>query len=185
MFIRQTETVNKKTGEVYRKFQLVESYRCEAGPRQRIVMTLPELDLDKSRWPYLATAISERLAGTTSLFEDDPVIRSLADIAMTKYKFRGTAKAIRQEKLLNADFKSVDLTTATTTSSRSHGAEIVVSGFYERLRFDEILRCTGMSENQRNVAKAVILSRLIAPGSDLGTFRHIKGNASLAVYIGF
>ncbi|KJF17327.1 hypothetical protein [Acidithrix ferrooxidans] len=61
MFIRETPTVNKKTGVSYSKYQLVESYRCEKGPRQRIVMTLTELDLDKSLWPALANAIANAI----------------------------------------------------------------------------------------------------------------------------
>jgi len=40
MFIREYRTKNKKTGKVYVKHQLVESYRTDAGPRQRIVMNL-------------------------------------------------------------------------------------------------------------------------------------------------
>ena len=51
MFIRETPTVNKKTGAAYSKYQLVESYRSEKGPRQRIVMTLTDLELDKAHWP--------------------------------------------------------------------------------------------------------------------------------------
>ena len=82
VFIRETNTVNKKTGASYSKYQLVESYRNEKGPRQRIVMTLGELELDKSLWPALAYAIAERRSGVTSLFESDPLIARYADLAI-------------------------------------------------------------------------------------------------------
>ncbi|WP_298208744.1 IS1634 family transposase [Ferrimicrobium sp.] len=184
VYIRQVQTTNKKTGEVYTKFQLVESYRSEAGPRQKIIMTLTELDLDKSRWPELAAAISERLSGAESLFEGDPAIARLTDLAMTKYEFRSDSKAIRAERKNNADFETIDLSTATTTLTRSHGAEIVANSFYERLGFAEILRDAGVKDKDIPTAKAAILSRLIAPGSERKTHKWIKANSSLAEICG-
>lgn len=184
MYIRQVPTTNKKTGEVYSKYQLVESYRSDKGPRQKIIMTLTELDLDKSRWPELAAAIAERLSGVESLFEGDPTIARLTDLAMTKYEFRGDSKAIRAERKNNADFETIDLSTATTTLTRSHGAEIVANSFYERLGFESILSSCGVRDKDIATAKAVILSRLIAPGSDRKTHRWIRNSSSLAEICG-
>ena len=56
MFIRESKTKNKKTGAVYIKHTLVESVRTEKGPRQRLVMTLGHLTLDRSLWKDLALA---------------------------------------------------------------------------------------------------------------------------------
>ncbi len=184
MYIRQVQTANKKTGEIYTKYQLVESYRSEAGPRQKIIMTLTELDLDKSRWPELAAAIAQRLSGVESFFEGDPIIARLTDLAMTKYEFRGDSKAIRAQRQNNADFETVDLSTATTTLARSHGPEIVANSFYERLGFETILASCGMRDKDITTAKAVIISRLIAPGSDRKTHKWIKSHSSLAEICG-
>jgi len=63
MFIRQYKTKNKKTGKVYIKHQLVLSYRTEAGPRQRIIMNLGKVKLEKSQWRRLAFALEGRLSG--------------------------------------------------------------------------------------------------------------------------
>ena len=57
MFIRKYKTVNKKTGAVYIKHQLVESYRSDKGPRQRIVMNLGNIDLPVSEHRRLAFAL--------------------------------------------------------------------------------------------------------------------------------
>ena len=184
MYIRRVSTTNKKTGEVYSKYQLVESFRSDKGPRQKIIMTLTELDLDKSRWPELASAIAERLSGTESLFESDSTIARLTDLAMTKYEFRSDSKAIRAERKNNADFETIDLSTATTTLSRSHGGEIVASSFWERLEFDSILASCGIRDKDIATAKAVILSRLIAPGSDRKTHKWIKNSSSIAEICG-
>ncbi len=184
MYIRQVQTQNNKTGQTYTKYQLVESYRSDKGPRQRIVMTLGELDLDRSHWPKLAAAISDRLSGTESIFESDPTIARLTDLVMTKYKFRSDAKAIRHQRQHNADFETIDLSTATTTLSRSLGPEIVANSFYESLGFTQILKDAGVKDKDIPIAKAVILSRLIAPGSDRKTHKWIKNNSCLAEICG-
>ncbi len=184
MYIRETTTANKKTGETYTKYQLVESYRSENGPRQRIIMTLTELDLEKKHWPALANAIAQRLSGTESLFEKDPLIARYVDLAMTKYDFRSDAKGAVVQREQNADYKTIDLSTATTASNRSLGPEIVASSFYESLGFGEILAGAGISDKDCAVAKAVILARLIHPGSDLGTHKWIQNVSSLSEFTG-
>jgi hypothetical protein len=59
MFIRETETKNKKTMNVYKSHKLVENYRTEKGVRQRVIMSLGSLslpnldDMDKLLLLYL------------------------------------------------------------------------------------------------------------------------------------
>ncbi|WP_200891339.1 hypothetical protein, partial [Acidithrix ferrooxidans] len=84
------------------------------GPRQRIVMTLTELDLDKSLWPALANAIAQRLSGVTSLFESDPIIARYADLAITKYAIRSEVAAAKETRATEADLEMVDLSSAKT-----------------------------------------------------------------------
>ncbi len=184
VFIRETPTVNKKTGATYSKYQLVESYRSEKGPRQRIVMTLTELELDKSLWPAVASAIAERLSGVTSLFESDPLIARYADLAITKYSIRNKVAKAAQQRAAKADFETVDLATATTTMSRSIGPELIGNSFYQRLGFAEILADAGLSGESLAIAKATILARLIHPGSDRKTHLWIKHNSSLGEMCG-
>ncbi|WP_201732299.1 IS1634 family transposase [Acidithrix sp. C25] len=179
MFIRETPTVNKKTGVSYSKYQLVESYRCEKGPRQRIVMTLTELDLDKSLWPALANAIAQRLSGVTSLFESDPIIARYADLAITKYAIRSEVAAAKETRATEADLEMVDLSSAKTINSRSIGPELIGNSFYEALSFDKILESAGLSGESLGIAKATIIARLIHPGSDRKTYSYINSNSSL------
>ncbi len=70
MYIRAVDT-KTKTGKTYTKYQLIESYRSEKGPRQRIILTLSDFDLAKPLWPALARAVSERLSGVESIFAED------------------------------------------------------------------------------------------------------------------
>ncbi|CAG4913055.1 unnamed protein product, partial [Acidithrix sp. C25] len=179
VFIRETPTVNKKTGVSYSKYQLVESYRCEKGPRQRIVMTLTELDLDKSLWPALANAIAQRLSGVTSLFESDPIIARYVDLAITKYAIRSEVAAAKETRATEADLEMVDLSSAKTINSRSIGPELIGNSFYEALSFDKILESAGLSGESLGIAKATIIARLIHPGSDRKTYSYINSNSSL------
>lgn len=184
VFIRETQTINKKTGASYSKYQLVESYRSEKGPRQRIVMTFTELELDKALWPALANAIAQRLSGTTSLFESDPLVARYADQAITKYAVRAKVAKAFEQRSANADLETVDLATATTTLSRSIGPELVGNSFYQALGFTEILEGAGLVGESLAIAKATILARLIHPGSDRKTHSWIKHNSSLAEMCG-
>ena len=184
MFIREVKTTNKKTGVTYSKYQLVESYRSEKGPRQRIVLTLTELDLDKALWPALANAISERLSGSESLFESDPTISRYADLVMTKYQVHSDVKGAREQRASQSEFETIDLASATTTLNRSLGPELVGDEFYHSLRFSEILSDANLSSEQLSIAKAVILARLIHPGSDRKSHKWIANNSSLAEICG-
>ena len=67
MFIRESKTKNKKTDKVYIKHSLVESVRTERGPRQRLVMSLGKLELDRDQWKDLALALELFLNGEHDL----------------------------------------------------------------------------------------------------------------------
>ena len=65
---------------------MVESYRTEVGPRQRIVMNLGKVDLKKSDWRRLAFVLEGKLSGQNSLI-NEPEINRAADAAMRNYDF--------------------------------------------------------------------------------------------------
>ncbi|MEE8432679.1 MAG: IS1634 family transposase [Candidatus Desulfatibia sp.] len=99
MFIRKKQTKNKKTGNVYTKHELVESYHTADGPRQRTIMQLGRLDLPKKHWPVMAKELERRLAGnsnqeqlsfipenkTKAILKLENTVQTLADKAMNNY----------------------------------------------------------------------------------------------------
>ena len=178
MYIRSVDT-KAKTGATYTKYQLVESYRTENGPRQRIILTLTDLDLEKPLWPALARVISDRLSGVESIFDEDPKIAHYADMVMTKLSVKSEITTSDSRRDSEADFERVDLNTATTTKVRSLGPELIGERFYDLLGCEEILANAGLPVKALPIAKAVILARLIHPGSDLATYRWIRDNSSL------
>lgn len=179
MYIRETVTQNKKTKKNYFKHTLVESYRTENGPRQRVVMQLGTLTLPKSEWRKLAAALEGRLAGETTLFEEESTIFEATDQAMEHYDFsqkKIQSKLVRQK---NANFVSVDLESVTTSESRSLGPELVGHTMWERLNFSTILKDCDFSKTQLALAEAVVLGRLLSPSSDLASWRWLRERTAL------
>lgn len=179
MFVRETKTKDKLTGTVYRKHTLVESFRSKKGPRQRTIMQLGTLDLPEKLWPALAAELERRLAGQSgteqsSFLKADKNVRKLADEAMEHYLFRQERKTERARRLEHRQLVGVDLNTATTSHSRSLGPELVGHQAWGNLRFPEILEGCGLSPRERSLAEAVVLGRLIEPGSDLATWNWIR-----------
>jgi hypothetical protein len=183
MYIRAVDT-KTKTGTTYTKYQLIESYRTEKGPRQRIIATLTDFDLDKPLWPALARVISDRLSGVASIFEADERITRYADMVMTRLSVKSDILASDTKRSEEADYERIDLNTASTTNVRSLGPELIGERFYDLLGFEEILRGVGLTDKQLAIAKAVILARLIHPGSDLATHRWLRENSSLCEITG-
>jgi transposase len=175
MFIRKYKTVNKKTGAVYIKHQLVESYRSDKGPRQRIVMNLGNIDLPVSEYRRLAFALEEKLSGQESLLKDEKIASAVAS-AMRNYQFYKVRAKKEQNK---TDFLTIDLQKVATTQCRSLGPELVANNAWDMLSYDAILKEAGLNKKDMELAKAVILSRLISPASELASLNFIKERSSV------
>ena len=68
MFIRETQ--KSKNGKKYIQHQLVESIRTSNGPRQRLVLNLGFLKIDKEKWKILANTIESELHGQKRIFSE-------------------------------------------------------------------------------------------------------------------
>ncbi len=84
MFIRRVTTTNGVTKKRYSYLNLVESVRTEKGPRQRLILNLGELDIDRSQYRALARRIEDILTGRKSLFEIDQELEHHARRAADK-----------------------------------------------------------------------------------------------------
>ena len=178
MFIRAKETKNRATGTTYVKHQLVRSVRYGDKVRQEIVMELPGLDIERADFKRLANVLTLRLAGRESLFEADDKIRAAADKMMENYQL---IRDLRPTQTDEITLTPVDLGSVGLRDVRSLGKELVATSFYDRLGIDEAL--TGLSQKERALAKAIICSRLIVPGSDLATHRYLRDTSALGELI--
>jgi len=183
MFIREIKTTNKKTGDVYIKHVLVESVRANGQPRQRVVMGLGRLDLPRREWKKLAHALECQLSGQISLLEDND--KFIDDLALSLVSNNQLSKKLRVLETAavpsdNDRFVSIDMNTISTEKTRTFGAELVCQDAWDLLRFDQILRACGFSQAEKAIAKALILGRLISPGSERHTIEWLKKQSALS-----
>jgi len=179
MFIREYRTKNKKTGKIYIKHQLVESYRTGAGPRQRIVMNLGKINLKKSDWRRLAFALEGKLSGQDTLL-DEPEINKAADAAMRNYDFY---KIRKKNKAPGGKSLTINLEKVGVTACRTLGPELAGASAWDKLSMYTILKEAGLDIKSRELAKAVVLARLISPASEASTLKWIKERSSVAEII--
>jgi len=190
MFIRESKTKNKKTGKVYIKHSLVESVRTERGPRQRVVLTLGRLAVDREHWKQLATALEAFLSGKAELmflagFELSEEV--LSEIARTRavartHKARLGGAPATEEASPEPVYQEVDVMSVHCSDSRSLGPELAAHQAWELLEFDQLLGRCGFSPREQALAATVIWGRLIQPGSDLSTWQWLRERSSLSEF---
>ncbi|MHB1336813.1 MAG: IS1634 family transposase [Candidatus Humimicrobiaceae bacterium] len=179
MFIRASKTKNKKTGEVYIKHQLVEAYRSQKGPRQRVVLNLGQVSINKKDWRRLAFELENRLCGQGSLINDAP-IEAAVDEILRNYDFY---KIRKKKEVLKTDWLKVDLERLSTSNNRSLGPELAADYAWNMLCMDAILKEAGMDKMSINIARAIIFAKLINPSSEASGLKWIKERSSCAEII--
>ena len=185
MFIRVNKTKNKKTGEIYVKYELVESFRVhgKSNPTTRVIMRFGRLDLPRHEWKKLAHALECQLSGQTTLLEaNDKYIEDLALSLVSNNKL-SKKLTILESTPTQSDSGSlitIDLRSISTEKTRSLGAELVCQNTWDLLKFDQILKDCGLSQNHRAIAKALIFGRLISPGSELHTIEWFLKRSALS-----
>ena len=182
MYIRAVQVANGQSGTAFTCHQLVECHRTEKGPRQRLVMNLGTLGLPRERWRELSGALEAGLTGQQVLFAPEPDIAALAKalLASKEVKPRNRPGAMASEGEGGSDdLLTIKVGSLNTSNSRSLGPELVGHAFYQRLGFPEMLAECGLDAYQRDLAEAVIVGRLVAPDSDLGTWHWLRSRTSL------
>ena len=141
MFIRESKTKNKKTQKVYIKHTLVESVRTEQGPRQRVVMNLGELELDRSLWKELANGIEAYLLKSESvenisLFDLPSDLLGELERQRAIIRHNNNQQSVEQDSSVSEpDIQQVDIKTLTVEDTRSLGPELVAFETWKRLGF--------------------------------------------------
>lgn len=177
MFIRQVSTTNGVTKKKYTYLHLVESVRTEEGPRQRLVLNLGSLDIDRSQYQTLARRIEDILTGNRSLFEIDGQLERHARGAANKI-FRKRAEEVSPES--EEEFELISAKSLKVSSPRSLGPEYVCHAMWRELGLDTVLKREGVSARVLPILEALVVGRLIAPGSERWTKRWAE--ASSAIY---
>ena len=190
MFIRESKTKNKKTGTIYIKHTLVESVRTERGPRQRLVMALGQLTLDRSLWKSLALALESYLNGEQEVEHLDlfdlpgPLVDEITFQRAAINNKRKTALRLddkpSESKKTKKQIQEVDVNSLSVVENRSLGPELVANNAWEQLGFESILRDCGFNDKEIALSASVIWGRLINPGSDLATWTWLREKSSIS-----
>lgn len=174
MYIKQVIKGNGRTNKRYKYFHLVESIRTEKGPRQRLILNLGKIDLDPSQYHSLARRIEDILTGQMSFYEVPLKIEKMARRAATRI-FDKTSR----EEVKGTNFTEVDITSLKTMRSRTFGGEYLCNSIWEELGITRFFLKNGVSSNTIPILKALVLNRLIDPGSERYTKEWVDNRSSL------
>jgi len=159
MFIkRATRTIN---GKKYEHFLLVESYRTEKGPRQRVICSLGNMQPGPpEKWKELAHKLGQALSGQLPIAENDESMKTLVERAQN-----GETASSRE----TAGVLPVDVEQVRCEDSREAGPVHVGHEVWKKLGIDEVLGEAGLTDKEQELAEILTLNRLIEPSSEYAT----------------
>jgi len=169
MFIRETKKSNKGYKRQFIYHLLVESYRTDKGPRQRVLLDLGKLTIPKEQWKLLANRIEEIITGQNSLLDIEPELEALA----RHYAHLLVQKNLNKQKEedQSRDFEEIDLNSVKTSHLRTIGGEYVTDEMLHKIGFTEILEKLKFTDKQIKIAKLLIIGRMIYPASEFATYK--------------
>ena len=145
--------------------QLVESYRNQEGqPRQRVVVSLGDVDIPKEEQKQIANAVELRLRGQTELFSSD-LSESNAKWVSRIVRLAERSKAARPVKD-SVILDGVLVDQIETENVVQLGPELVAMKAWEELGLSEVLKESGMTPSAISTAQIMISNRLIEPLSE-------------------
>ena len=207
MFIRQTRTNNKITGEGYYTHRLVRGERIAGKVRQITILNLGRhFPIAQNDWPVLCSRLEQLLnpqALLCSLNCSDKVERAAQryyqqlieravptapapsgpTIANTPpapsvASLAGTPPALQSTAPV-PDIQSVDIDTLALTQPRSVGVEHVALHAIAQLGLVEKLTDLGLTAVGRACILGNLIARMAAPASELATWEWLQSNSAL------
>jgi hypothetical protein len=181
MFIRCVTKIDKNTKRTYHSYKLVESYRTNRGPRQRILLQLGNnLELPQERWKELSNRIEEICLGVTTIIPYPDDIEKLAQrFAKLLIHNQSTTPLSSNNENKQKIYTSIDLESLQTSNSRSIGVEHILYETFKRLNLHKFLKSQGLNQSQVDYAAATIISRAAFPASELKTQFFLQKRSAL------
>jgi hypothetical protein len=176
MYIKKVIKESGYTDKKYEYLHLVESIRTENGPRQKLVLNLGKLEIDPSLYTTLAKRIEDILTGQKSL-EDLPLdLEKVARSTASKI-FSKNAKENKESE--STDFHNVDIKSIEASESRSFGGEYLCDSIWNELGMNDFLQKMHISEKNIPILEALVIGRLVDPGSERSTKEWAENRSSL------
>jgi hypothetical protein len=195
MFIRRTQTRNRKSGEPYSTYRLVEASRVGGAVKQTTLLNLgSHFDLPKDEWPALARCIDELLRGQRPLL--DATMSETGHALAQRYAaqliaLRPSAASITALEAAKAApdepgrYQEVDLDSLDLVRPRSVGVEHAALSVVRQCGFEDKLAELGLNRPQIAAAVGNIIGRMAHPGSELATHAWLQQRSALGELIGF
>ena len=182
MFVKKVRKQNGVTKKYYEYLHLVESVRTEKGPRQRLILNLGNLDILPSQYQAFAKRVEDILTGQRSIVGLDQLLeKSAREVARKIFKKQSQELSGTTE----CDFQSVDVNSFEIESPRSLGPEYMCHSVWKELRMGEFFLKQGVSDNVLPLLEALIVGRLIDPGSERYTKEWAEKRSALFELTGF
>ena len=189
MFIRQTRTNNKATGEGYFTYRLVRGERIGGKVRQITVLNLGRhFPIKQDDWPLLCRRIEQLLQPQETLLADTfPThIERAAQRVFEQLVARAHDAAPRAEggpatvpTPPPSDFQEVDIDSLQQSQPRSVGVEQVALHAMAQLGLVEKLAELGINGVMRAAILGNIVGRMAQPASELATWRWLQTTSGL------
>jgi len=184
----------KKTGakdrqKSYEYLHLVDSVRTDKGPRQRLLLNLGVLPLKEGEFKTFAKEVAREISGQETLVRPRLNKRLKGCIRQTVTRLlekqgKEVPPPDKKELMKGRVLETVDTRSIKTHSHHSIGVEHVCHETYKELGIDTFLKAQGVNEKNRHIIEALVVSRLISPGSERHTKKHLEMNSGLYELIG-
>lgn len=176
MYIRKASSTYK--GKTYHNYMLVESVQTEKGPRQKTICCLGDLQpRPAGEWLKLAHKVEDALTEQQKLYDEQPdkeVMEIVEKVKQRQKKNKGKEEKQEEDK---EETIAVQTNKVQTEEIREAGTVHVGYEFWKRLGMEEILEGIGLSERERKLACAMIMNRLVHPGSEHAMVEWIRSTA--------
>lgn len=178
--IRQKRTSDATGSEkIYESLQLVESCRTAEGPRQKLLLNLGPIPLEKEDYKAFVQELQARLTGQTQLLRKkrkDSIVSQLVNDAYERL-MRKTAQPIKTGP--EREMKRIDVNSHQISQCRSIGGDYVCHMFWKKLGLPEYLESLNVSASNRALIEALVVGRLMAPGSERATHEWLEKRSGL------
>lgn len=183
MYIINKDRKSKNGNKIYSYYQLVESVREGKKTKTRNLLYLGKINLDEKEIVTLGKLIERKIKEMPSICKFSDNLETLSDIYVLKYQNKWNTSPNNCNEKKKPEYMEVDVSSLDHSKSRTVGSETLALEFWKRLGFDRILKNCGFKSNQIDLAKTVIIGRLVSPGSELHTYNWLKRESVLPEYL--
>jgi hypothetical protein len=200
MYIRQTRTNNKVTGEGYFTFRLVRGERIGGRVRQITLLNLGRnFPIKQDDWPLLcsrieqllqpqdtllAMACSEHIERAAQRYFGQLVARvSLTEQGNDDTGFASHSDAAAVTEPPTSDIQEIDVDSLQITQPRSVGVEHVALHVLSQLGLIEKLTSLGINGVMRAAILGNLIGRMAQPASELATWHWLQTQSALGELI--